>query len=126
MEEHVVSNIVVALIVAALVALAIFVRGNRMWSQAMRALWRRRRVAILVVGLYVLVALLDCVAWVGGLEGGEDAVAQYQAQTLIDRAFSGTRERSYSAPLASVEFYGDAPLERPGTHGLPKSGLDQR
>ncbi len=118
MEEHVISN----LVVAALVALAVFVtyatRRSRLWSHAMRSLWQTRRIAIVVIGIYVLIALLDSIAWVGGLEGELDAVAQHQAQSVIDRIFAGTREATYSAPLADVEFYGGAPLKRPGTHLL--------
>jgi len=66
----------------------------------------------------VLVALLDSVAWVGGGVGGEDAVARYEARSVIDRLFAETNERSYSAPLASAEFYGGAPLHYPGSHPL--------
>jgi peptide/nickel transport system permease protein len=116
MEDWVISNIAAASILAAIVGVTVFVRGNRMWSQAMRALWVRRRIAVIVIGAYVAIALLDCIAWVGGVDGGDDAVARFQAQSVIDRAFSGNRERSYSAPLSSVEFYGGTPLEHPGTH----------
>ncbi len=118
MEAHVVSNIVVALVLAALVAVTLLIRRDRMWSNAARELWRRRAVAISIIGLYVVIGLLDSVAWVGGMEGSGDAVSQHHAQSVIDRVFSGTHERSYSAPLASVEFYGGAPLDRPGEHLL--------
>jgi peptide/nickel transport system permease protein len=116
MEDWIISNIAAASILAAIVGLTVFVRSNRMWSQAMRALWVRRRIAVIVIGAYVAIALLDCIAWVGGVDGGDDAVARFQAQSVIDRAFSGNRERSYSAPLSSVEFYGGTPLEHPGSH----------
>jgi peptide/nickel transport system permease protein len=116
MEDWVISNIAAASILAAIVGLTGFVRSNRMWSQAMRALWVRRRIAVIVIGAYVAIALLDCIGWVGGVDGGDDAVARFQAQSVIDRAFSGNRERSYSAPLSSVEFYGGTPLEHPGSH----------
>jgi peptide/nickel transport system permease protein len=117
-EAHIVSNGVVAVLLAGLIAVVVAVRRSRLWSDAFAEIWRRRYGAILVIAVYVIVALLDSIAWVGGMEGGQDAVARHQAQSVIDRLFSGSQERSYSAPFASVEFYGSAPLEHPGEHVL--------
>jgi len=117
-EAHIVSNGVVAVLLAGLVAVVVAVRRSRLWSDAFAEIWRRRYGAILVIAVYVVVALLDSIAWVGGMEGGQDAVARHQAQSVIDRLFAGSQERSYSAPFASVEFYGSAPLEHPGEHVL--------
>jgi peptide/nickel transport system permease protein len=116
MEAHFISNIVATSTVVAGAALAFFVLRNRIWSRVFRQLWVRRRIATGVVGLYLVVALLDSFAWVGGMQEGGDAVAKYQAQSVLDRLFADTSERSYSAPLADVEFYGGAPLEHPGSH----------
>jgi peptide/nickel transport system permease protein len=118
LAPHVISNLVVVLLVAASLAVVGVVRRDALWSSAARELRRRRPLALAVVGLYVLVGLLDSVAWVGG-GGGMDAVAQQEPRTLVDRMFPDDfRERSYSAPLADAEFYGDAPLDRPGAHLL--------
>ena len=117
-EAHVVSNLVVALLLAAGVAVGFFVRRNRLWSEAAVDLRRRRPWALLVVALYVAVAVLDSVSWVGGAEAGEDVVAAYKARSVLDRAFSDFVEASYSAPLAEAEFYGGAPLVYPGRHLL--------
>jgi peptide/nickel transport system permease protein len=108
------SNWVVLALVVGGVAVARVVRRSRMWSEAARQLWRRRPLAILVVAAYLAIALLDSIAWVGG--ASEDAVAAHEAKSLLDRAFVGTREKSYSAPFADVEFYGGAPLANPGSH----------
>jgi peptide/nickel transport system permease protein len=116
MEVHIVSNLIVVMLLAAVAGAVVYVRGDRMWSIAMSELWVRRRFAVIVIALYCAVGLMDSIAWVGGAQDGADAVAQHQARSLLDRVFSDTRERSYSAPLASVEFYGGTPLERPGTH----------
>ncbi len=116
-EGWMISNIVVAVLVAGGLAVAVAVRRSRMWSEAFRQLRRRRPIALAVIGVYAAVALLDSIAWVGG-GNAEDAVAAHEAKSLIDRAFAGTREKSYSAPFAAVEFYGDAPLENPGRHPL--------
>ena len=118
MDAHVVSNLIVLLLIAGAVAAVVVARRSRMWSAGFRSLWRRRRLALVVVGVYVLIALLDSVAWVGGAEAGADAVSQHEARTVIDRIFGGRQERSYSAPFAGVEFYGEAPLRHPGGHVL--------
>lgn len=122
MEAHVVSNLVVLGLLAGAVALFFRVRRNRMWSESLRELARRRPVALGVVGLFVAVALLESVRWPSAHEpggGGGDAVARFEARSVIDRLFPDDfRERSYSAPLATVEFYGGAALAHPGAHLL--------
>jgi peptide/nickel transport system permease protein len=117
---YVVSNVVVALLVLAGVWVARWVRRSDLWRGAAVELWRRRPIAIVVVALYVLVGLLDAVAWVGGgSQDGSDLVARHEPRSLIDRLFpEDYKERSYSAPLARVEFYGGEPLDRPGGHLL--------
>jgi peptide/nickel transport system permease protein len=111
---------VVVLLVAGGILVARWVRRNPLWREAAVALWRRRPIAILVVAAFVAIGLLDSIVWVGGHGGGGgDVVAQYEARSVIDRLFpEDFRERSYSAPLASVEFYGGAPLLHPGRHLL--------
>jgi peptide/nickel transport system permease protein len=84
----------------------------------MGEIWRRRRLSVVVIAVYVVIALLDSVAWVGGEVSGGDAVSTHEARSVLDRAFDGTKEASYSAPLADREFYGDRPLDQPGTHLL--------
>ncbi len=116
MEPHVISNVVVVLVLLAGFGIAAFVRRNRMWNDALRELWRRRPVAIVVVAIYAGVALLDSAAWMGGVESGEDVVAAHEAKSVLDRLFLGTQEKSYSAPFADAEFYGGADLAHPGSH----------
>ncbi len=116
MEDWVISNIVTGLLLVAGVGLVFLIRKSRMWSEATQSLWRRRPIAILVVSLYLAIGILDSVYWIGGVEAGEDVVSAHEAKSVIDRLFVDARERSYSAPLAEVEFYGGKPLERPRTH----------
>ena len=118
MQAWVISNLVVGVLFAGGIALGVGVRRNRLWREATGELARRRPVALGVIALFVGVALLDSVAWVGGVEAGEDVVAVLEAQSVIDRAFLGFQEKSYSAPFASAEFYGGAPLAHPGRHPL--------
>ena len=115
MEPYVVSNVVTGVLLLAAAAVAVAATRNRLWRDAARELWRRRPVALLAVGLYVLVALLDSIAWVGGGEG----VALARPRSVVDRMFPADfQERSYSAPLAASGLYGGAPLRYPRRHLL--------
>jgi peptide/nickel transport system permease protein len=113
-----VSNLIVGLLVAGGIALGVAVRRNAIWRSAARELGRRRPLALAVIGVYVAIGLLDSVAWIGGVETGTDRVAAHKPQSVVDRLFAGEHEKSYSAPLAQLEFYGGAPLARPGAHLL--------
>jgi len=113
------SNIVVVLLVAGSLWLARRLARNRFWRESAIELWRRRRVAIVALGVFVFIALLDSISWVGGARDG-DNLAAYRPRTIIDRIFQPEtfKEASYSAPLASVAFYGGQPLRYPGVHLL--------
>ncbi len=115
MESYVVSNLVTGALVVAAAAVTWAAARSPLWRDAARELWRRRSVSLVAVGLYVLVALLDSFAWVGGNEG----VGVQRPRTVVDRLFPADfQERSYSAPLAATELYGGAPLRHPGRHLL--------
>lgn len=119
MEDYVFSNLVVCALLVALAFLVRAVRRSRIWREAFSELWRRRRISVLVVCAYLLIGLLDSVAWVGGEVVGDDLLAGHRAQSVIDRMFpQRSLESSYSAPLASEAFYGDMALVAPGTHLL--------
>ena len=113
------SNIVVVLLIAGGIWLARRLTRNRFWRESAIELWQRRRVAVVVLGVFVFIALLDSISWVGGARDG-DNLAAYRPRTIIDRIFQPEtfKETSYSAPLASVAFYGGKPLTYPGAHLL--------
>jgi peptide/nickel transport system permease protein len=100
--------------------LAHLVARDRYWRENARQLWRRRPLALITLALFLLIGLLDSVAWVGGGAAGEDDVVTLRSRTLIDRLFQPERftEASYSAPLATVSFYGGQGLKHPGKHLL--------
>lgn len=123
--QVIVSNLAVLFVIALGVAIGAFARRNEIWGNAFRQIFRRRRLSVFVLGLYVLVALCDSVLWVGGAENAEDKVAAHEARSFIDRAFEGTKEKSYSAPLSYREFYDHSPLKRPGSHPLGTNILGQ-
>ncbi len=129
LEPHIVSNGIVALLVGGAIWLGWSLRGSRIWRDAIVQIARRRPVSLAVVILFALVAMADAVSWVGG--GGSASIdtmlARTTPQSLIDRLFPPDfKERSYSAPLARTEFYGEAPLEHPQRHlfGTDKIGRD--
>ena len=112
MEGYVVSNVVAGGLVAVVVLALVAASRSDIWREAGRQLVRRRPIALAAVALYAAVAMLDAFAWVGG---GDIA----RPRTVIDRFFpSDFQERSYSAPLATTEFYGNEPLRYPGRHLL--------
>jgi peptide/nickel transport system permease protein len=117
-EAHVLGN----LAVVALLALGVYagraIRGNRLWSEALAQVWRRRWGSLATIAVFVAIALLDSIAWIGGATDGEDLVAANKPRSVIDRVFGGTAEESYSAPLAEATFYEKFPLNDPGGHVL--------
>jgi peptide/nickel transport system permease protein len=121
MEPHHWQNLVVVGLVALGAWALRSARRSELWRDAGRELLRRRPLALGVVLVFVAVALLDSVSWVGGGDAGTapDALVLHRPRSVVDRLFPlDFQERSYSAPLAAVEFYGDAPLAHPGNHLL--------
>ena len=113
------SNIVVVLLIAGSVWLARRLANSRFWRESAIELWRRRRLAIVALAVFVFIALLDSISWVGGARDG-DNFAAFRARTIIDRIFQPEtfKEASYSAPFADVAFYGGKALRYPGAHVL--------
>ena len=116
---HWVSNAIVVLLIAGAIGAARHASRDRFWRENAVQLWRRRRVAISVIAVYLLIALLDSISWIDPASEA-NALTSGRARTVIDRIFQPERfkEVSYSAPLASVAFYGGQPLLHPGTHLL--------
>ncbi|MCP4907296.1 MAG: ABC transporter permease [bacterium] len=118
LEPHIWSNITTLLLLAGAGWLMAIVRSNRLWREAIGELWGRRRLAIVVVGLYLLVGLFDSIAWKGGIPEDAVGVLPNAPLSMLDRAFLDTQEASYSAPFAEAEFYGGKALRRPASHPL--------
>ncbi len=122
------NMIVVALLAGAFILFRT-VRRNRFWTESIARLWRRRRFSLIIIGLYLAVALLDTISWVGGSasENASDVVAAHKPRSVIDRIFQpdSFMEISYSEPFADVGFYGEQPLAHPGKHILGTDILGQ-
>jgi peptide/nickel transport system permease protein len=125
MSQAIVSNTSVLLVVILGVLVGLYARKNEIWGSAFKQIFNRRAGSVIVLGLYVTVALCDSVLWIGASENAEDQVAAHEARSLIDRAFDGTREKSYSSPLSGEEFYDKSPLKKPGSHVLGTNILGQ-
>jgi peptide/nickel transport system permease protein len=120
-ESHVVSNIVVLALLVGGGFAVLAARRSDLWRNAGRELLRRRPIAIAVVAVYVLLALLDAVSWIGGGEVSAEGstLALHQPRSVLDRMFrQDFKEKSYSVPLADVEFYDGSPLAHPSAHLL--------
>ena len=117
-EPYVFSNLSVLVLLGGVVVAAGFVRRNRLWGEAAASLWRRRRLALCVLAVYAGVALLDSIAWKGGVPTGVEGVLPNAPYSIVDRMFLDATEASYSAPFAELEFYGGRPLRHPGAHPL--------
>lgn len=118
-ETHVLLNILVVVIVAILAATVRALQNNRYWRDGLVEVWRRRRLAVCVLALFMTVGLADTVSWVDRDVEGAPVEGFRAPRSLVDRLFPNDfRERSYSAPLAGAEFYGESPLTYPGLHFL--------
>ncbi len=124
-NQAVVSDLIVALLFALALWAGWAIRRHDIWRVAFGQVFRRRKLSVIVLGLYVAVALADSVLWIGASERAVDQVTAHEARSLIDRAFDGTTEKSYSAPLSKYEFYDKTPLNRPGSHLLGTNILGQ-
>lgn len=113
------SNGIVLLLIGGSIWMARALARDRFWRESAIELWRRRRIAIIVLAVFVSIALLDSISWVGGARDG-DNLAAFRSRTIIDRIFQPEtfKEASYSAPFAKVAFYGGEPLRYPGAHML--------
>jgi peptide/nickel transport system permease protein len=113
-----ISNLVVVLLLIGAVAAVRAVSRDRFWRENAVELWRRRRWAIVVIGVYLAIAILDSISWVSG-RAAEQLIA-HQPRSIIDRIMQpeGFNEASYSAPLARRSFYAEQPLLHPGAHLL--------
>ena len=116
---HWISNAIVVLLAVGAVWVTRYASRDRFWRENAKQLWRRRPVAIAVIGVYVFIALLDSIAWVDAASEA-NALTSGKPRTVIDRIFRPEtfNEASYSAPLACVAFYGGQPLAHPGAHLL--------
>ncbi|MBY0399506.1 ABC transporter permease [Myxococcota bacterium] len=118
LEPYMASNLAVVVLALAVVLAARFVGRNRLWSEALRSLWRRRKLALCVLAVYCAIAALDSIAWKGGVPEGVEGLLPNAPYSVIDRIFFDSTEASYSAPFAEVEFYGGRPLRHPDAHPL--------
>ena len=83
LEPHIWSNVMTVLLVLGAIFVTRVVRGQRLWREAAQALWQRRRFALVVVAVYVLIGLADSVAWKGGVPEGAMGVLPNAPLSLL-------------------------------------------
>ena len=88
LEPYVWSNAMTLLLLVGVFYAARVVRGQRLWREAAAELWRRRRFAIGVVAVYLLIGVADSIAWKGGVPEGAIGVLPNAPLSIVDRALS--------------------------------------
>ncbi len=88
---HYFSNGAVLLLGVAAIVVWRWSRRAPIWRQAFLSVCRRRKFAVAILSCYVVVGVVDSIAWTGG--GGEDIVAAHKPASLLDRWFWTPRRR---------------------------------
>jgi len=146
---------VLAVTLLGFVAFLLYARRSELWRAAWRQVWQSHiaRGSLAILSVYILIAVLDSVAWrdvdraaaVAGGGAPATAAAFSDPRSVLDRLcvpLSSRTEKTYSAPLAdrllakeTVEEEVDGrpvlrrdypPLKHPGSHllGTDKIGQD--
>lgn len=114
------TNIIILILGAGVVIATKFALANPLWRDAIASLVKARPMALFVVGLFLIVGTLDSVRWIDGAtsEGTVRTLSSFEERSILDRLFGSdlAREKSYSAPFATAEFYGGEALAHPGSH----------
>jgi len=114
-EPYVVSNVVIAALLAGAAVGLAWLRRDPLWRGAGRELLRRRPIALAVLALYLAVAVLDSIAWIGG--GGPSPAAT-----------PATREGDATGPPAAPPSDAAASGSMMGDRALlsePRSAIDR-
>lgn len=113
------SNLIPVLVVVLLIWTYRRMRQQPLWAEAFRRV-RQRRVAmasVIVIGIYGGIAFLDSIGWQDG--------RNEPRKTIIDRLFQKPKERTYSAPLATVTTGEPTPHPLIGKHLLGTDGVGE-
>jgi peptide/nickel transport system permease protein len=111
------ENLIPILVVAAVLFAVVRAGRQPLWAEAYRRI-RRNRIALaalVVIGLYGLVGFLDSIGW-------RDARTAPR-RTVIDRLFERPKERTYSAPLATMTTGEPTPHRLQARHLLGTDGV---
>lgn len=115
------SNLIPFAILGTLLFAAVRARRQPLWAEAYRRMARNRAVwfALVVIGFFSTVTVLDSVAWRDAKAAKGD-----EPRTALDRIFEKPKERYYSAPFAKTTTGEPTPHElQYGPHILGTDGL---
>jgi peptide/nickel transport system permease protein len=117
--DNVLQNVLPFLVIIAAAWTILGSRRQPLWAEAYRRLGRNRLAlgAVVVIGLYAAVALLDSVGW------REDRNARWRS--VIDRVAERPAERTYSAPMARWTTGEPKPQPLQAAHLLGTDGIGQ-
>lgn len=130
------KDVIVVAVIGLMLWVGTLLAKREVWRAAMRQVFRRRivRVSAIILALYTLVAILDSVGYHPPLRDKDGSVSRhpetgrviYDADglSLLDLALTPLRrmqEKTYSAPLASVQFTKETIYDEDGgtTRGHP-------
>lgn len=111
------ANLIPIIVVAVLIVAYLRMRTQPLWAEAFRRI-RRRPLAlgsVLVLGLFGLIAFLDSIGW----QDNKNA----PRKTVIDRIFERPKERTYSAPMATMTAGEPNPRPLQSKHILGTDGV---
>ncbi|OGO37934.1 MAG: hypothetical protein A2147_07090 [Chloroflexi bacterium RBG_16_57_8] len=117
MLTQLLQNLIPILVVVVLITTVLHAGRQPLWAEAYRRL-RRNRLAILalcIIACYGTIAVLDSIGWRDG--------RNEPRLTIIDRAFQHPKERTYSAPLATMTMGEPTPHKLKERHLLGTDGV---
>ncbi|MCL5102661.1 MAG: ABC transporter permease [Armatimonadetes bacterium] len=113
------QNLIPIVVVVILIVAVVRAGRQPIWAEAYRRLRHNylAMAALAIIALYGTVALLDSIGWQSG--------RNEPYLTIIDRAFQRPKERTYSAPMATVTTGEPSPHKLMGRHLLGTDGVGE-
>jgi peptide/nickel transport system permease protein len=119
LQSDLFQNIFAVLVVGLFFFVVFQARKTPLWAEAYRRLGRNKVAlfSLAIIGVYGTIAVLDSL-------GTTDKETQTR-RTILDRIFEREKERTYSAPMATMTTGEPQPqrLKEPGTHLLGTDGV---
>jgi len=138
LEDYQWSNIIILTILVLAFSGLYFVLSHHFWGRKLRPFLKNKYAVttLVIVALYLVIALLDGLAWKDDIDSTNKKAVPLEAQlprTALDRLFAFAismpeyeyREKSYSAPLAKTDFL-DSNIKLKFRHilGTTQNGYD--
>jgi peptide/nickel transport system permease protein len=111
------SNVLAIVVVLLLLVAYIRMKRQPLWAEAFRRLRQKplARLSLAIIALFGLIAFCDSIGW----QDNRNA----PRKTVIDRLFEKPKERTYSAPMATMTTGEPKPRPLTGRHLLGTDGV---